>query len=67
MNILSDCHLEPKRFQLVYPQINKAANLVMIEAVKDAKPTLQPMPPLIVYDAKFILTNGLKSIYHIEE
>ena len=67
MNVLSECHLEPKRFQLVYPQVEKPANLVLIEGVKDAKPTLKPMPPLIIYDENYILTNGLKSIYHIEE
>ena len=67
MNLMKACHLEPKRFQLVYPQAEKAANLVLIEAVKDAKPTLQPMPPLIIYDENFLLTNGLKSIYHIKE
>ena len=67
MDLLSACHLEPKRFQMVYPQIGKPANLVLIEAVKDAKPTLHPMPPLIVYDENFLLTNKLKSIYHIEE
>ena len=67
MKLLSECHLEPKRFQMVYPQSEKPANLVLIEAVKDAKPTLQPMPPLIVYDENFLLTNRLKSIYHIEE
>ena len=67
MDLMTTCHLEPKRFQLVYPQESKPANLVLIEAVKDAKPTLQPMPPLIIYDENFHLTNGLKSVYHIKE
>ena len=65
MQMMVACHLEPKRFQLVYPQESKPANLVLLEAVKDAKPLLQPMKPLIVYDAKQHLTNELKSIYHI--
>ena len=66
MKKLQEAHLEPKRFQLVYPSETKAANLVLIEAVKDAKPTLHPMPPLIIYNSENVLTSRLKSVYHIE-
>ncbi len=58
-------HLEPKRFRLVYPDLDHPANLVLLEAVKDAKPRLHPMPPLIVYGPDGNLTKELKSIYHI--
>ncbi len=67
MELMHKFHLEPKRFQMVYPQENKPANLVLIEGVKDAKPMLQPMAPLIIYDSNMHLTNRLKSIYHIKE
>ncbi|MBR6165696.1 MAG: methyltransferase [Clostridia bacterium] len=60
-------HLEPKRFRLVYPYINRPANLVLLEAVKDARPTLHPLPPLIIYEDNQILTNELKSVYHIKQ
>ncbi len=59
-------HLEPKRFRLVYPDAKHPANLVLLEAVKDARPRLHPMPPLIVYDENRSLTKELRSIYHIE-
>ena len=59
-------HLEPKRFRLVYPYAEKPANLVMIEAVKDARPMLHPLPPLIIYNQDGSLTNELKSVYHIQ-
>ena len=65
MTLLQRSHLEPKRFQLVFPKEDKPANLVLIEAVKDAKPTLHPMPPIIVYTPENRLTNRLKSVYHI--
>jgi len=65
MSLLQKHHLEPKRFQLVYPYEDKPANLVLIEAVKDAKPTLHPMPPLVIYQSDKVLTNRLKSVYHI--
>ena len=58
--------LEPKRFQMVYPDAEKPANLVLIEAVKDARPMLQPMPPLILYNPDRSLTDQLKAVYHLE-
>lgn len=67
MESLQKHHLEPKRFQMVYPYIHKPANLVLVEAVKDAKPTLHPMPALTVYNPDGSLTNDLKSVYHITE
>ena len=67
MQQLQRNHLEPKRFQMIYPFKDKPANLVLIEAVKDAKPTLHPLPPLIIYNRDGSLTNELKSVYHIQE
>ena len=42
-------HLEPKRMRLVYPYVNKAANMVLIEAVKGGNSQLIVEEPLIVY------------------
>lgn len=67
MRALSAAHLEPKRFRLVYPYADKPANLVLIEAQKDARPMLHPMPPLIVYEADGSMTEELKRIYHLTD
>lgn len=67
MQQMQEAHLEPKRFQLVYPDAEKAANLVLIEAVKDARPTLHPMMPLIIYTQDHRLTNRLESVYNAED
>ena len=67
MTELHRAHLEPKRFRLVYPDINHSANLVLMEAVKDARPLLHPMPPLIICNEDGGLTNELKSIYHMDK
>ena len=67
MALMQQAHLEPKHFQLVYPEENKPANLVLIEAVKDAKPMLHPMEPLIIYTKEHDLTIRLKSVYNIQE
>lgn len=50
MEQLEEAHLAPKHFRLVYPAAHKPANLVLVEAQKDAKPMLHPMPPLIIYE-----------------
>lgn len=67
MDALQAAHLAPKRFRLVYPRMDKAANLVLIEAVKDAKPMLHPQPPLIVYQMDGSETPELRRIYHITD
>ena len=66
MDALRSVRLEPKRFRLVYPKASKAPNLVLIEAIKDARPMLHPMPPLIVYDEQGKPTGELRRIYHQE-
>ena len=67
MTALSKARLEPKRFRLIYPYADKPANLVMIEALKDAKPMLHPEPPLIVYEKDGTMTTELKRIYQITD
>ena len=67
MDALQDVRLTPKRFRLIYPRADKPANLVLIEAVKDAKPMLHPEPPLIVYQENGSMTDELNRIYHIQE
>ena len=67
MRMMQEAHLEPKRFRMVYPWVNKPANLVLIEGMKDARPMLHPLSPLIVYEAGGDLTNELKSVYHIQD
>ena len=67
MEALKKARLEPKRFRLIYPHADKPANLVLIEAMKDAKPMLHPEPPLIVYEADGAMTPELRRIYHITD
>ena len=67
MNDLSRAELIPKRFRMIYPRVDKPANLVLVEAVKDARPTLQPEPPLIVYEQDGTMTPELRKIYHQQD
>mgnify|MGYP000395767493 FL=1 len=66
MKDMEKAGLAPKRFQLIYPSAQKAANLVMIEALKDARPMLHPEPPLMIYEPDGTLTAPLRKIYAME-
>lgn len=55
--------LEPKRMCFVHPYLNKEPNMVLIEAVKDAKPFLHIEPPIIVYESPGVYTRQLLDIY----
>lgn len=67
MQLMDQCRITPKRFRLIYPKASKAANLVLIEGMKDAKPMLHPEPPLIVYREDGQMTPELLRIYHITD
>lgn len=47
--LMNHYQLAPKRVQLVYPKANKDANMVLVEAIKQGKPGVKFLPPLIVY------------------
>ena len=61
---LRKCRLEPKRIRMVCAHVDKAPYLVMVEAMKNAKPQLLWMPPLVVYHADGSETEEIKRIYH---
>lgn len=42
--------LEPKRLRMVHPRAGTDANLVLVEAMRDAAPEMTILPPLFVYE-----------------
>ena len=50
INLLQKYGFEPKKMQFVYPKIEKDANMVLIEAIKNGKSGLKLLKPLVVYD-----------------
>lgn len=60
---LSACKLEPKRMQLVYPFIDKEPNMVLIEAIRGAKPRMRVEKPLIVYRSPGVYMPEIYDIY----
>lgn len=67
MDALQAAHLQPKRFRLVYPLPDRAPNLVLVDAIKDGRPMLQPEPPLIVHHTDGTETEEIRRIYQWEE
>ena len=51
LNTMQKYNIEPKRVRFIYSKENKNSNLVLIEGIKNGKPGLKLLPPLIIYDA----------------
>lgn len=58
--------LEIKKLRLVFPKKNKGANLILIKAVKNARPFLKIEEPLYVYEENGDYTEEIKKIYNKE-
>lgn len=56
--------IEPKRMQLVYPKQGKEANTLLIEGIKDGKPGLKVLPPLIVYGDDNEYTKEIRELLY---
>ena len=65
MYLLKKYNLEPKALRLVQPSIEKNPNLVLIKAVKNAKPFLKIEKTLIVYDQNGNYTSETLKIYNL--
>lgn len=59
-------NIEPKRCQFVHSQIEKEANIILIEGVKNAKANMKILKPLIVYDKDNNYTEEIYKIYKME-
>ena len=67
MSLLKKYKLEPKILKLVQPTIDKNPNLVLIKAVKNAKPFLKIEKTLIVYNQDRSYTDEILKIYGKEQ
>ena len=63
MELLRKYKLEPKKLQLVHPQIGKAPNLLLIKATKNANPFLTIEKPLYIYQQDGQYTDEILNIY----
>lgn len=63
LTLMRQYKIEPKRMQLVYPYIDKAPNMVLIEGVRGGKSQLTVEKPLIVYEKPGEYTKEILEIY----
>ena len=61
--LLREYNLEPKILRFVQPFQDKAPNMLLIKAVKNAKPFLKLQEPLIVYTKSNNYTDEILKIY----
>lgn len=47
---MSDAGIEPKKLRLVSPALSQKPNMLLVEGIRGAKPGLDVLPPLVVYN-----------------
>lgn len=63
LGLMSHSGLEPKRLRLVYPAIDKPANMLLVEGVRGGKAGLEVLSPLIVHNADGSYSDEIKRLY----
>lgn len=67
IELLRKYKLEPKTLKFVYPMQNKEPNLILIKAIKNAKPFLKIEKPLYVYSENGEYSKEILKIYNKEK
>lgn len=63
MCLCREYKLEPKKLRFIHPNRNKKPNLLLLKAIKAAKPELKFLDPLYVYNEDGSYTEEIYSIY----
>ena len=58
--------LEPKELRFVHPNENKEPNILLLKAIKNARPFLKILKPLYVYNMEGEYTDEILKIYNKE-
>jgi tRNA1(Val) A37 N6-methylase TrmN6 len=64
LGVMRSYKLEPKRIRFVHPRAGEEANMVLIEALKNGKPELRTLPPLLIYKNKTEYCDELMELYY---
>ncbi|NEW09612.1 tRNA1(Val) (adenine(37)-N6)-methyltransferase [Paenibacillus sp. SYP-B3998] len=62
--LMRQYRLEPKRIRYVHARAGEEAMMVLIEGMKDGKPEVRTLSPLIVYDKNQEYCKELQEIYY---
>ena len=63
IELMKKYKVEPKRVRFVHPKSAAEANMVLIEGIRDGKPSLKVSPPLIVYEEDGSYCKEIMDIY----
>ena len=66
LDAMREYRLEPKRLRFVHHSAKHAPLTVLAEGKKEARPGLEVMPPLILYDENGRITEEYARIYRLE-
>jgi tRNA1(Val) A37 N6-methylase TrmN6 len=64
LTIMRQYRLEPKRIRFVHPRADAEANMVLVEAIRDGRPEIRLLPPLVVYKNETEYCDELLEIYY---
>jgi tRNA1(Val) A37 N6-methylase TrmN6 len=64
MSLMRQNRLEPKRIRFVHPRIGEEANMVLVEAIKDGKPEVRLLPPVIAFKNESDYGDELMQIFY---
>jgi tRNA1(Val) A37 N6-methylase TrmN6 len=64
MTLMRQYRLEPKRIRFVHPRIGEEANMVLVEAIKDGKPEVRLLPPVIAFKNESDYGDELMQIFY---
>ncbi|MFD1179592.1 tRNA1(Val) (adenine(37)-N6)-methyltransferase [Paenibacillus puldeungensis] len=64
ITVLRQYRLEPKLIRFVHPRAGAESNIVLIEALRDGKPDMRVLPPLIVYNENGQYCPEIMDIYY---
>lgn len=63
INAMKKNNIEPKKVQFVYPNINKCANILLIEGVKNGNSGIEILPPIFAHNNDGTYTEQIKSFF----
>ncbi|HAN09087.1 MAG TPA: SAM-dependent methyltransferase [Clostridiales bacterium] len=63
IHIMKKYKVELKKLRNVYPRVDKAPAMILVEGVKNAKPNLVIDPPLIIYNKEGNYTEEILKMY----
>lgn len=64
LTLMRQYRIEPKRIRFVHPRAGMEANMVLVEGLRDGKPEMRILPPLIVYNEQGQYCDEIMTIYY---